>query len=34
VPNRQAHWSDVVADASGAIAAAIVVGAWGIIRRL
>jgi VanZ family protein len=34
VPNRQAHWSDVVADASGAVAAAIVVGAWGIIRRL
>jgi len=34
VPNRFAEFRDLVADAIGAAAAAIGVGAWGIIRRL
>jgi VanZ family protein len=34
VPNRHAELRDLGADAIGASAAAIVVGAWGIIRRL
>jgi VanZ family protein len=34
VPTRQAEWRDLGSDAIGASAAAIVVGAWGIIRRL
>ena len=34
VPNRHAELRDLRADAIGAFAAAIVVGAWGIIRRL
>jgi VanZ family protein len=34
VPNRQADLRDVIANASGAVAAIVVVGAWGIIRRL
>jgi VanZ family protein len=34
VPNRHAELRDLAADAIGASAAAVVVGAWGIIRRL
>jgi VanZ family protein len=34
VPNRHPEFRDVVADAIGALAATVVVGAWGIIRRL
>ncbi len=34
VPNRHAEFRDVAADAIGALAAAVAVGAWGIIRRL
>jgi VanZ family protein len=34
VPNRHADVRDVAADAIGALAAAVVVGAWSIIRRL
>lgn len=34
VPNRHPEFRDVVSDAIGALAAVIVVGAWGIIRRL
>jgi VanZ family protein len=34
VPNRHAEWRDLQADAIGACAAAVAVGAWGIIRRL
>jgi VanZ family protein len=34
VPNRHADFRDIVADATGALAAVVVVGAWGIIRRL
>ena len=34
VPNRQADVRDVIANAIGALAAAIMIGAWGIIRRL
>ena len=34
VPNRHAEFRDLAADAIGAFAAAIVAGAWGIIRRL
>jgi VanZ family protein len=34
VPNRFAEWRDVGSDAIGAFAAAVVVKAWGIIRRL
>ena len=34
VPNRHADWYDVRADAIGAFVATVVVGAWGIIRRL
>lgn len=34
VPNRQAELRDVGSDAIGALAATVVVGAWGIIRRL
>jgi VanZ family protein len=34
VPNRHAELRDLGSDAIGAFAAAIVVGAWGIIRRL
>jgi VanZ family protein len=34
VPNRYAEWRDVVANAIGAFAAVVAVGAWGIIRRL
>jgi VanZ family protein len=34
VPNRHAELRDLGSDAIGAFAATIVVGAWGIIRRL
>jgi VanZ family protein len=34
VPSRYAEWRDVVANAIGAFAAVVIVGAWGIIRRL
>jgi VanZ family protein len=34
VPNRHADVRDVAADAIGALAAAVAVGAWSIIRRL
>ena len=34
VPNRHADLRDVAADAIGALAATVVVGAWSIIRRL
>ena len=34
VPNRHAELRDLVADAIGAFTATVVVGAWGIIRRL
>lgn len=34
VPNRHAEWRDLGSDALGALAAAVLVGAWGIIRRL
>ena len=34
VPNRQAEFRDLISDAIGAFAATVVVGAWGIIRRL
>jgi VanZ family protein len=34
VPNRHAELRDLGSDAIGALAAVIVVGAWGIIRRL
>ena len=34
VPTRHSDWRDVAADAIGACAAALVVGAWSIIRRL
>jgi VanZ family protein len=34
VPNRHAEWRDLGSDAIGAFAATVVVGAWGIIRRL
>lgn len=34
VPNRHPEFRDVVSNAIGAFAAAVVVGAWGIIRRL
>jgi VanZ family protein len=34
VANRHADVRDLVADAVGAFAAVIIVGAWGIIRRL
>jgi VanZ family protein len=34
VPNRHPEFRDVVSDAIGALAAAVAVGAWGIIRRL
>jgi len=34
VPTRHAELRDWIADAIGALAATIVVGAWGIIRRL
>jgi VanZ family protein len=34
VPNRHAEFRDLGSDAIGAFAATIVVGAWGIIRRL
>ena len=34
VPNRHAELRDLRADAAGALAATILVGAWGIIRRL
>ena len=34
VPNRQADLRDVAANAIGALAATVAVGAWGIIRRL
>jgi VanZ family protein len=34
VPHRHADLRDLVADATGAFAAVVVVGAWGIIRRL
>ena len=34
VPNRTAELRDLGSDAIGALAATIVVGAWGIIRRL
>ena len=34
VPNRYAEFRDLVSDAIGASAAVIVIGAWGIIRRL
>jgi VanZ family protein len=34
VPMRHAELRDLVADAIGAFAATVVVGAWGIIRRL
>ena len=33
-PGRHPEWSDVVADALGALGATVVAGAWGIIRRL
>jgi VanZ family protein len=34
VPNRHAELRDVRSDAIGAFAATVIVGAWGIIRRL
>lgn len=34
VPNRHAELRDLGSDALGAVAAVVVVGAWGIIRRL
>ena len=34
VPGRHAEWRDLFADAIGALAATLVVGAWSIIRRL
>jgi VanZ family protein len=34
VPNRQADVRDAIANAVGAFGATVVVGAWGIIRRL
>jgi VanZ family protein len=34
VPNRHAELRDLGADATGAFAATVAVGAWGIIRRL
>jgi VanZ family protein len=34
VPNRQPDVRDVIANAIGALAATVAVGAWGIIRRL
>ena len=34
VPSRHAELGDLIADALGAVAATIVVGAWVIIRRL
>lgn len=34
LPHRTAEYRDLVADAVGACAAAVAVGAWGIIRRL
>lgn len=34
VPNRHAELRDLAADAIGAFAATVVVGAWSIIRRL
>lgn len=34
VPNRHAEFRDIVSDAIGAFAAAVLIGAWGIIRRL
>jgi VanZ family protein len=34
VPNRDADLRDVVADGIGASLASVIVGAWGIIRRL
>lgn len=34
VPNRHAELRDLGSDAIGAVVATIVVGAWGIIRRL
>ncbi|HUE88914.1 MAG TPA: VanZ family protein [Vicinamibacterales bacterium] len=34
VPNRHAESRDIMSDAIGALAAAVVVGAWSIIRRL
>jgi VanZ family protein len=34
VPNRHAELRDLLSDAIGACAAAVAVGAWGIIRRL
>jgi VanZ family protein len=34
VPNRHAELRDLGSDAMGAFAATVVVGAWGIIRRL
>ena len=34
VPNRHAEFRDLVSDAIGAFAATVVIGAWGIIRRL
>ncbi|MGQ0734092.1 MAG: VanZ family protein [Acidobacteriota bacterium] len=33
VPQRHAEFGDLAADAIGALAAAVAVGAWGIIRR-
>jgi VanZ family protein len=33
VPSRHAEWRDVGSDAIGAAVAAVVAGAWGIIRR-
>jgi VanZ family protein len=34
VPNRTAEWRDLGSDAIGAFVATVIVGAWGIIRRL
>lgn len=34
VPGRHSEFRDVRSNAMGALAAAVVVGAWGIIRRL
>jgi VanZ family protein len=34
VPHRHAELRDLAADAIGAVAATVVAGAWGIIRRL
>lgn len=34
VPNRHSELRDLVADGIGALAATVIVGAWGIIRRL